>query len=359
MPKLTLGIPENYKILNLEELIYHDFNFVPAKVSVQDGKINMNCDTIYINNSYMYGKLMRNSIMDLNDALALHIPKIGYRKLSKLEQHLFFTLKNINCPEYYYSDSDSPFSLYALMNKLDDNDELIIKYQYGANGERQFLLKKNQIIDFQRLCYEYKESLSKKNTSKIKEHDQIDPEDKVHSSYDEIMEFSNKHNILFGGHPSKIYESFEFALRDINDWVITKKIKIKREFRIIWFNYCNSYIYVERKINKNHFQNNLAITNDISNTIYYGTEYPPDLDPKYKDIIKDWIIMGFNKYYPEMFTIALDVYIDENDDLGIFEFSNEYGVLSLDKNKIRELAVESIESNLQSRYNISKYPRKY
>ena len=310
----TLGIIDTYT--GLTDLISQDFSIVNFNHTVFLGVARANCDALLLQGTEQQSNL------EWYYSYLGDIEVLGYPRLSKLQQHAFFSNNDIRCPRYFYTSSASSFALTSLLEVVPDETQLIVKSMFGARGLQQFLISKRNLV-------QKSPSGLKTETNKFKKKESIkrleDPEDVP--------------QISMGGVENDQSLSIEFSGEKSSSWLITERIPLKREFRIL--NFANGeYLICERHVNLNHFQNNLSVGSKVS---YYGSDWSKLEEYKIQIISAAEKI---RKAYPKAPYFSLDVYVDSTDNVGLFEFAQEFGFDALDFGDVRKNAVDSIRGLL-------------
>jgi hypothetical protein len=332
MNRKVIGYLEEGGVSNVMELLQDDFCFVPFYFSLNSKNTKVNCD------AFLFSGLEGNSdYKSLSSYLNIfNIPILGIPRMSKLEQHIFFTNHSIQCPDYYNTNRNDKWVLPSLLEDIPSETQLIVKSMFGARGLEQILIKKKDLIRII-LGNAYKSPPKKdlpfKKANKVPRvgNDDInDPNDLTSPAVEEKAP-----KLILGGDEEENYISKSFLDSNLKNWLITKKEFLKREFRILSFR-GEGQLICERHINLNHFQNNLSVGSDVS---YYGEEWSKLKEYKEK-IVKYCNTLHFQ--YPSVPFFSLDIYVNDADEVGMFEFATEFGFVACDFDDVRKKAISSL-----------------
>lgn len=312
MKRLILGYVQNNHWSGAHELCENEILFVPLKILTRNGQQEFNCDAAFLTGMEQTSDSDQYSYL-FNSGISV----IGGTRLSKLEQHLLFNRLGIPCPRYYYIWSDIKSNVVSLLASVEDEKFLVVKSLYGARGLQQFLIKKKDFVSkypYETLEIKSNSEGKKDNPTSIREPDAIP-----------------------GGDAEEEFHSLEFFKKPLSNFLITEKVNIKREFRILFFSPDN-YLICERHLHPNHFQNNLSLGAEVS---YYRKDW--SLLEAYKERIQDYAGRIHN-HLPHLPYFSMDVFVTENEEVGMFEFSQEFGYRACNVDDVRKYALEGILS---------------
>jgi len=327
---MIIGLPNDTSdkadILNL---IDADFTFVEIDFDIQNGIPKTNVDAILLDGTYTLGASNYSILKSLG------VPILGQPRLSKLEQHIYFRSRGINCPDFWNTSSKNGFRLTSLMEGVDPETQLIVKSQFGARGLQQFLIKKSELV---RIMYDG-EAPKKKEPFSRKESPSVELLE-IKTYRDEVAT-----NSILGGSekPEDISRSRNFReSRDFSNWLITKRIFLKNEYRVISF--CTGELLIcERHINLKHFQNNLAVGSEVT---FLGEG--ETLKSSFLALLKA-LAGTLHTDFRNNPWFSMDVYVDQDDKVGLFEFATEFGINALDHDMLRAKAIKAIHSLVPNR----------
>lgn len=238
---------------------------------------------------------------------ALGIPIIGNERFTKLEQYLLLSRFDILTPKTYYDvDTISTFSCYDTFNAYVDLERFCIKPSRGARGVGVKSISKEEFAD----CWCNKEL---------------------------VPEVFNKEMAY-----AKTQEVDDYYIKDTfsgNDWVIQDIIDIKREFRLLFF--CDGdYLIYERNRKKGEFLGNISVAGkpkevDTETERLILDELKPKLLSLMKDVNYPWA--------------STDVYIDNDDNIGIIEFQMEFAYKGFNSVQVRDKLVKSVNYCIENK----------
>lgn len=336
---MIIGLPKpiNSSIIGLIE---SDFTFVPLHYQIHNGKISTNVDAILLTGE-------DNPSMDeFNELNSLGVPVFGLNRISKLDQHCFFTRHGINCPDYYYTKTNQRYQLPALLEDIEDETQMIVKSLFGARGLQQFLIKKGALIKCaqgdvpaEEVSFQKTASDSYKKT-KISDPDDIQAIEPAGEPKDKA--------VLGGGHDDEMDESRRFFKDSPDHWLITKRVFLHNEYRVLIFgDEKTNPLYCERHINLDHFQNNLAVGAKVT---YYGPDPGSKIETGVVKRIDDYAQI-LKESFPMAYALSMDVYVDSDNNVGLFEFSGEFGFKAVNLDDLRKRLVSAISYLVKRRDN--------
>lgn len=322
---MIIGMPKPYIDSSIVGLIESDFTFIPLRYQIHNGKINTNVDAILLTGEDSP------ELDSFNELNSLGVPVLGLNRMSKLDQHCFFTRHGIPCPDYYYTKINQKYQLPALLENISDETQMIVKSLFGARGLQQFLIKKGALIK----CAQGDipaEEVSFQKTVKLEAYrpddnkavEPAEPKDKA---------------VLGGGHDDFMDESRSFFKNSPDRWLITKRVFLRNEYRVLIFGGEKANpLYCERHINLDHFQNNLAVGAKVT---YYGPEPGDKIEAKVIKRIDDYAQI-LRESFSMAYALSMDVYVDTDGNVGLFEFCGEFGFKAINLDDLRKRLVSSI-----------------
>src|SRR5208337_2510346 len=256
--KMIIGVPKPFLDSSIIALIESDFTFIPLKYQIHNGRVSTSVDAILVTGEE------NPSIDVVNELNSLGVPVLGLHRMTKLEQHCFFTLNGITCPEYFYTRTEQKYQLSSLLDGIDSETQMIVKSMLGARGLQQFLIKKGALIKCAQGDIAAEEVSFQKTKTTESSFKKLNS-DPVAVSPDAVKDKA----ILGGGHDDLIDESQQFFRSSPNNWLITKRVFLRNEYRVLMFAGDTPSLYCERHINLDHFQNNLAVGAKVT---YFGND---------------------------------------------------------------------------------------
>ena len=238
----------------------------------------------------------------INDYLrAKRIPIIGAQRINKINQVHILRRYGINHPMSFFNEMDNTcLNTKDTLNAYCDLEQFVVKPILGARGIGVKLIDRK----------DYKECLD-------------DPR-KIG------LIFQKEINTYKESSPY-VYENW--VSEQITYMLIQEPIKVKREFRCIYFA-PDKIITYEREREPNQFCGNLSHGSKPRQVEkdYFDLSLRPFAE-KFKPIMEEF-------KYP---WISIDVYEDMDGNLGCFEFQMEFAYEGFDHKQIRELMKESVE----------------
>lgn len=287
-----------YKILvssvdSIPQLVSNYFEFV-----TDSGR---NISLVLQNESQIYGDLKQ-------EMMAKGVPIIGTSRFNKIEQTQILDRFGINYPESYYDvNTNGCLNSIDKLNAYCDLNEFVVKPILGARGVGVKLIKRNEFKD----CL-----YSEKTINKV---------------FSKEIEDTKSEDIDVKGYISN----------NIGCMLIQKPIKVKREFRVLYFapDYILTY---ERELLEGQFCGNLS----------HGSR-PKEVEDKFlSEDLKPFV----NQFKPIMDEfkypwISIDVYEDMDGKLGVFEFQMEFAYEGFNHKLVRERMKESLEHYMMLKKN--------
>lgn len=275
-----------YKILskNPPRILTSHFNFVDN----YDNDVDL---VLHNEDDSFFGEIFEN-IIKINKII-----EIGSRKrLDKIFQSIILNKYNIYHPQTYYNYKNyKPIYYKETFDSYCDLDEFVVKPILGARGIGVKVMNRKdyrKLLDNPKLCGEI---------------------------YKNEIEHDNKHNDDISS------EQYVSSCIKNEGLLVQEKIDVKREFRLICFPE-NELIY-ERVKTDGQFLGNLSHGSYADKIdIEVVNSYDKSLLIKIKTILKD-----FN--YP---WLSIDLFVDEKNRIGIFEFQMEFAYEGFNHIEIRE-----------------------
>jgi hypothetical protein len=283
-----------YKIfaINVPKLVSGQFQFID--------QYNFNI-TPDIDLAFNYEGELCNEKMKL--LLIYGIPVIGGSRLAKHEQAVLMERLGINHPKSYFHRAHTrPFNCIEEFDSYVDIDEFVVKPILGARG-----------IGVKKLTrLEYKKCIENQTS--------------VGVVFKEEKEFLVSNGDL--PHTDFIEDSFRFS-----SMLIQEPINVKREFRVLHFKQNTTLVYERVKKDK-QFCGNLShgsepIMVDVSTFQHYITP-----------MLSTFSKLLDNLNYP---WLSIDLYVDDNDNVGIFEFQMEFAYAGFNYKEVRSAMEESLK----------------
>ena len=281
---------------NIAAFLQRDFLMISPEIKVIGNEVKTNFDYLL-----QFDEEIRNiSSLDLD--------VIGSKRFSKITQSMILTQLGINTPKIYgniitdYLGIDVLSQL--LLNEFDDETELILKANNGARGLGQTII-------------------NRENLNKL--FDEISgPE----SNETVIKEIEKKY--LVGGNEGDMKDFLINTIKDGN-FHFAEFIDVKEEYRIIGL-YGSDPIIIKREVSKKYWQANASITEKGE----YIKNHP--LITGFRTI-SDTLLEQVNSPW-----LSIDIYIDGDGNIGVFEFQMEMGYTKVPK----KLLVDSINKAMKN-----------
>jgi len=345
---MRLYIPNN-AVSTLESFFkYSDIELVKTpEVYFKAQYVRFNFDAVLI----LDGTITYDYII-MNAKLA-GIPVYGIDRYDKNTQAIILNKAGINIPDTWYSFYFNNYNdIISLMNNVNDNDKIIVKYSIGARGLGQMLLTKRELIDIfdsddsvlnklfeetnnntytgiDNTCYEPCSS-----TAAIEHKTHIQATSQLNKTDDESQLEKlknvkiNKHSVLLD------------ALRYRRDFTIQRYIPNRGEWRILWFHE-QEPIIIKRNIDSDAWQAN-ACNNSAGSSVVTNMSSITGNGIDYDKI--DRFCKSLNVPF-----LSLDIYCDDDTKTwGIFEFqmefgwTNTYGIDSIELNNKLNNSIKSL-----------------
>lgn len=287
-----------FKILttNIPNLICSKYVFIEQYPKVQN--------IFDISLALEYEKCFNTEVNEL--IRAYKIPKIGGERLPKHLQSIVMERLKINHPKSFFNRNMSqPFCTIEEFDSYVDLDEFIVKPTLGARG---IGVKKINRLEYKK-CIENKNEVIK-----------------VFKEENEYLKTQNDCNDDY------IADAFACSM------LIQEAIDVKHEFRVLFFK-PNTMLVYERVKKIGQFCGNLSHGSEVKTV---DTEvYNRYLEPM-KSVFNQ-LLDDLN--YP---WLSIDVFVDNNDNVGIFEFQMEFAYEGFKPKDVRLAMTNSIEYFLKS-----------
>jgi glutathione synthase/RimK-type ligase-like ATP-grasp enzyme len=233
---------------------------------------------------------------------AYGIPVIGGSRLHKHEQAVLMERLNIEHPKSYFNrKSLEPFTSIEEFDSYVDLNEFVVKPVMGARG---IGVKKINRLEY-KSCIE-----NRRNVDEV---------------FREEKEFLMSNDDLSS--PSYIEDSFRGGM------LVQEPIDVKREFRVLYFK-PNTVLVYERVRKPGQFCGNLTHGSEPTKVDLYTFDmYIAPFCDKFKLLLDEL-------RYP---WLSIDVYVDQDDNIGIFEFQMEFAYAGFDHREVRDAMQKSIE----------------
>lgn len=310
-------------------LLSHDFLFVPFDFQIKNGKMETLVDAMYWNGTE------EPSLGDKTLLDEIGVRQIGMTRVSKLEEHLVMSRLGIPCPEFYNANTQYQFQVSSLLDGIDDDTPLIVKSFYGARGLQQFLIRRGALV---RSVYPGADLKAGKKQGRLL----LEKEKTGFLDARMVQDTTEDQEVVLGGDESEqSYSKSFFKDKDLKSWLITKKVQLQHEYRVIAFRGAG-LMWCERHVNLGHFQNNLAVGTEVS---YLGVDSQVAVPDAVK-VATSKFADALETEYPNAPFFSMDVYLSDSGQVGMFEYSGEFGFAAMDFDELRKRAVSSIHGLL-------------
>ena len=252
------------------------------------------------------GISMDSNIEELEYLNALGINHIGRKRMDKILQYLILKRFGINTPKTFFDENIiRPINSIDLFNCYVCLDEVVIKPIEGARG---IGVKKIKAKDYLDVLYE--------------------------GNIEKIFPRKSGGEKMINSYTSE--ESYIKNAFNYSNNIFQEPIDVKREFRLIIFKNIGYTIY-ERQKKDGEFLGNLSNGSNPKLVSYIDC--------------KLFINPLIEKFYPLMNELnypwlSIDVYIDKNDNVGVFEFQMEFAYKGFNSNLIKNLLIQTIKQYL-------------
>lgn len=247
------------------------------------------------------------------------IKYFGGERLSKLYQYFLLSRLNIYTPKTYYNiHNNTNISSIDELNAFVDLDEFVVKPQQAARG---IGVKKITRQEWKDCIYDSK---------------------KVYTVFQNEFIKSNGDEITSPIKSSEIYDikhkdvklSKDYIESNFRNFIIQEPINVKKEFRCLFFK-GGEYLSYERIKKEGQFCGNLS----------HGSTPKPiginsDDDINY---IRP-MVTKFNKILDETNFpwISIDIFVDEYDRIGVFEFQMEFAYEGFDYKDVKKYMINCL-----------------
>jgi hypothetical protein len=294
---------------NKEFFEYHeDIEIIKKPIIYFKGKtLYKNFDVVYT----MDGTDLDHYDNSLIDICKIHnIPVLGRNRFNKSVQYLILNKYDIYTPYTVFNNVGFKQDInanIALLNEINDDEQIVVKMLSGARGWGQLTGKKIDVLK----CFndEYF-NLLEHSTDEVKyvsENEIIGEQQKEKTN--ELLEYY-RNNLKWNN----------IGYLDFNSCIIQRFIpNIKNEYRLLLF-YNGEYVLVLRDKTENNWQAN-ACNNDLgsSKVISKGSlKHSSEIN-----IIMDKMRKIMNEY--DFTHLSVDIFEDEDNNFGVFEFQQEFG----------------------------------
>jgi glutathione synthase/RimK-type ligase-like ATP-grasp enzyme len=234
---------------------------------------------------------------------AYGIPVIGGSRLHKHEQAVVMERLNIEHPKSYFNRKKlEPFKTIEEFDSYVDMDEFVVKPVLGARG------------------------IGVKKINRAKYKSCIENIRSVDEVFREEKEFLMNNDDLSHSQ-SYIEDSFKCGM------LVQEPIDVKREFRVLYFK-PNTVLVYERVRKPGQFCGNLTHGSeptkvDLDTLNRYITPFHPKFNLLLDELKYPWL--------------SIDLYVDQNDNVGVFEFQMEFAYAGFDHREVRYAMQKSIE----------------
>lgn len=309
-------------------LLSDRFLFVPFDYQIRNGKLETSVDAVY------WAGTECPDTADVSLLKELGVRQVGMTRMTKLEQHLVLTRLGIPCPEYYNAHTRYAFQASSLLEDMDDDTQLVVKSFYGARGLQQFLIRRGTLV---RSFYPGADMKAGKKQGRLI--DRLGIKKQELARVEDTVEIPEKAEVVLGGDekengPSKYF----FEGKDLKSWLITKRVPVQHEYRVIAFRGAG-LMWCEWHVNLGHFQNNLAVGTEVS---YLGVDFNVNV-PEGVQAAAARFADAIQKEHPTAPFFSMDVYLSDSGEIGLFEYSGEFGFAAMDFDELRKRAVAAID----------------
>lgn len=265
------------------------------------------------------------SIEKLCDIAGIKV--IGTMRYAKSQQHLILRSLGINSPDTYFitgigqdrRDRISDFSLVELLIDIPNDAQLIAKMNDGARGVGQLFIQKDTLLKYALNGFSFDDRRG------------VDEKDMWKAARED--EYSTKL-------PEKVKAnspSYILPLLSGGGYIIQRYVDVKSEFRYLYF-FGEDPIVIERGKVDGDWQANSCVTGKGTHL-----ENPASAIPNFDALSAK--VTELAKYLNAPF-LSVDVYLDQNDNFGIFEFQMEFGIMYVPHNILLERINKSIHNKL-------------
>lgn len=208
-----------------------------------------------------------------------------------------------------------------------------MKSFYGARGLEQFLIRRGALV---RSVYPGADSKAGKRQGRFLE--PATPCVRKETVSLRKVDSVEEPDVVLGGDESESdYSKRFFKNKSIKDWLITRKVAVQHEYRVIAFREAG-LMWCERHVNLGHFQNNLAVGTEVS---YLGADDSIQVPEEVKRSAENFAHM-LQKEHPTAPFFSMDVYLSDTGEVGLFEYAGEFGFAAMNFDELRKRAVSAI-----------------
>ena len=350
---------------NLETFLKYNTNIEIIKfpeLYFKENKVICNFDAIL----YLDGGSPYNRSEIVYQAILAGIPEFGIKRFTKNEQTILLLKNNINIPKTWFCEKINSTTVVSLLNNINNNKKIVIKYNVGARGLGQLLLTKRELIDLLECNSDEINELFK--DCKTDEYNTFDSSTAILEPTPEIISkntVSIMHNVDIQPTIIKKYRqldklknikfNYDSCIKDFvrygDKFIIQEYIGNRKEWRMLWF-YNQDPIIIERNIDDGNWQsnacNNSAGSSKVLSDSKMFIEYL-NIDNDFYDKICN-LCNGLNAPF-----MSIDIYQDNiGGKFGIFEFQSEFGWTNTDGidtqvlyNKINNSIIYLINKQIQ------------
>ena len=300
-------LPPVYTVDNKFSILFHHY----PKMEIVGDDVSCNFD-YYID----FGMGVDEIAEAYFDDKYINIPRISKRmqtativKFNKTRD----TASKIAYPRNYITQYDNNASVLAIAQVgVPQTDRVLIKHQFGARGDNQVIVPKHMLSSF----------LNKAQGKNVNEVQEMFP-DLIYSK------LTKKDTPMYPTIGSMYVCDF------IDDVVSEWRIIISGTLK---------YVRTRTISNGDYPQANLDLKS--SKPLEY-TNLSVEFSESEVELIEDFITFSGLKYG------SLDIYKNQNGDIGIFEYSNEYGIHAEDPVFIRKLLITTVTEILCDKRKVS------
>jgi len=244
----------------------------------------------------------------------------GGKRLNKLYQYFLLSRLNIFTPKTFYNiHTNSTISSTDELNAFVDLDEFVVKPPSGARGIGVKKITRQQwkdcFYDNKKVYTVFKDEFIKDNGDEL---DDLPIQDK------EIYSLKHKEADV-----DRNYIEYGF-----NNYIIQEPINVLHEYRCLYFA-DGGYLAYERVKKDGQFCGNLSHGSTpkmVENDSYDDLMVIKPMIPKFEAILKA-------TNFP---WISIDLYIDENNKVGVFEFQMEFAYEGFDYKEVKRKMVDCL-----------------
>ncbi len=306
---ITLGYTgriNNYTLADRKK-----FRFVEAEAVVVGNELVYNFDYYIISN-----RSKRNdTIVEVMESAGDGDFIIGGTGSNKKIQNIILTRLGINTPKMYgafqLSGVKDKMDMFGLLSGINPNSEIVIKPDLGCLGREQILVDSRVITAISR---HNQDDIINRTTSSTSE---ITPDENL--PIDSAMVGNSKDTVLVNDDETKSVTLRSYDLSEYEKFHISERIHVKDEYRVILFATGKYIIHKRIQSEYNDWQMVTDLQHDITLNEMDDIFAKIDIDCCLSDMRTHML----NENFP---MLSIDVYIDDDDNVGIFEFQEEFGI---------------------------------